>query len=146
VRPWHSCPEKLWCPIPGGTQGQVGCGPGQPDPVGGSPAHNRGLALGGLEGPFQPKPFCNSVIIFFSRISAFCWASLHRGHAAGDLQASGKTLQESQKDFWATAVCSLSFLGLLPCPWQRTGKHGLLKETVVWEKSLDNKTSLNCVS
>jgi len=22
-------PEKLWCPIPGGTQGQVGWGPGQ---------------------------------------------------------------------------------------------------------------------
>ena len=29
VRPWHSCPEKLWCPIPGGTQGQFGWGPGQ---------------------------------------------------------------------------------------------------------------------
>jgi len=28
-RRWHSCPEKLWCPIPGGTQGQVGWGPGQ---------------------------------------------------------------------------------------------------------------------
>jgi len=23
-RCWHSCPEKLWCPIPGGAQGQVG--------------------------------------------------------------------------------------------------------------------------
>ena len=31
VRPWHSCPEKLWCPIPAGTQGQVGWGPGQPE-------------------------------------------------------------------------------------------------------------------
>jgi len=29
VRHWHSCPEKLWCPIPGGAQGQVGWGPGQ---------------------------------------------------------------------------------------------------------------------
>ena len=29
VRRWHSCPEKLWCPIPGGAQGQVGWGPGQ---------------------------------------------------------------------------------------------------------------------
>jgi len=29
VRCWHSCPEKLWCPIPGGAQGQVGWGPGQ---------------------------------------------------------------------------------------------------------------------
>jgi len=26
---WHSCPEKLWCPIPEGAQGQVGWGPGQ---------------------------------------------------------------------------------------------------------------------
>ena len=29
MRCWHSCPEKLWCPIPGGAQGQVGWGPGQ---------------------------------------------------------------------------------------------------------------------
>ena len=28
------CPEKLWCPIPGGAQGQVGWGPGQPELVG----------------------------------------------------------------------------------------------------------------
>jgi len=41
VRRWHSCPEKLWCPIPGGTQGQVGWGHGQPELVGGSPAHGR---------------------------------------------------------------------------------------------------------
>jgi len=34
VRLWHSCPEELWCPIPGGTQGQVGWGPGQPELVG----------------------------------------------------------------------------------------------------------------
>jgi len=31
VRHQHSCPEKLWCPIPGGTQGQFGWGPGQPE-------------------------------------------------------------------------------------------------------------------
>jgi len=29
VRRWHSCPEKLWYPIPGGAQGQVGWVPGQ---------------------------------------------------------------------------------------------------------------------
>jgi len=29
VRPWHSCPEKLWCTHPGGAQGQVEWGPGQ---------------------------------------------------------------------------------------------------------------------
>jgi len=27
-------PRKLWCPIPGGAQGQVGWGPGQPELVG----------------------------------------------------------------------------------------------------------------
>ena len=48
VRPWHSCPEKLWCPIPGDAQGQAGWGPGQPELVGGSPAHSTGLGLGGL--------------------------------------------------------------------------------------------------
>ena len=42
VRSWHSFPEKLWCPIPGGTQSQVGWGPGQPELVGGSTGHGRG--------------------------------------------------------------------------------------------------------
>ena len=32
-RPWHCCPG-LWCPIPGGAQGRVGWGPGQPELVG----------------------------------------------------------------------------------------------------------------
>ena len=31
------------CPISGGIQGQVGWGPGQPELVGGSPAHGWGL-------------------------------------------------------------------------------------------------------
>jgi len=48
VRPWHSCSEKLWCPISGAVQGQVGWGPGQAELVGGSPAHGRGLELSGL--------------------------------------------------------------------------------------------------
>ena len=30
------CPESCGCPIPGGAQGQVGWGPGQPELVGGS--------------------------------------------------------------------------------------------------------------
>ena len=42
------CPEKLWCPIPGGTQGQDGWGSGQPELVGGNPAHTGGLELSGL--------------------------------------------------------------------------------------------------
>ena len=31
------------CPIPGGIQGQAGCGSGQPDLVVGDPAHSRGV-------------------------------------------------------------------------------------------------------
>ena len=33
---WYSCPESCGCPIPGGAQGWVGWGPGQPELVGGS--------------------------------------------------------------------------------------------------------------
>ena len=41
-------PRALVCPIPGGVQGQVGWGPEQPDQVGSSPDHSRGLRLGGF--------------------------------------------------------------------------------------------------
>jgi len=34
VRPWHSCPGKCECPIPGVAQGQVGGGTGQSAVVG----------------------------------------------------------------------------------------------------------------
>ena len=33
--------EGCGCPIPGGTQGQIGCGSGQPGLVVGNPAHIR---------------------------------------------------------------------------------------------------------
>ena len=36
VQHWHSCPESCGCPIPAGAQGQVGWGPGQPEPVSGN--------------------------------------------------------------------------------------------------------------
>ena len=55
VRRWHSCPEKLWCPIPVGAQGQVGWGPGQPELVGGSPAHGRSCGWVGFELPSSPN-------------------------------------------------------------------------------------------
>jgi len=41
VRHWHSCPESCGCPIPEGTQGQVGWVHGQLQLVSGSPAHGR---------------------------------------------------------------------------------------------------------
>jgi len=51
------CPKKLWCPIPGGIQAQVGWGPGQPELLGGSPAHGRGLGLVGFGIPANPSHF-----------------------------------------------------------------------------------------
>jgi len=49
------------CPIPGGIQGQAGCGSGQPGLVVGDPAHSRGLELDDHCGPFQPRPFYDSM-------------------------------------------------------------------------------------
>ena len=61
------------CPVPGGIQGQVGWGPGQPglvlDPAAGSPACCRGLKLADPRGPFQPKPSYDSVITVLSDAS-----------------------------------------------------------------------------
>lgn len=37
----------------------------QPGLVGSVPAQDRGLELDGLEGPFQPKPSCGSMILCF---------------------------------------------------------------------------------
>jgi len=50
------------CPIPGGIQGQAGCGSGQPGLLVGDPAHSRGLELNDHCGPFQPRPFYDSII------------------------------------------------------------------------------------
>ena len=49
------------CPIPGGIQGQAGCGSGQSGLVVGDPAHSRGLKLDDHRGPFQRRPFYDSV-------------------------------------------------------------------------------------
>ena len=45
--------------------GWTGWGCEQPGPEGGVPAYSRGLELGDLKGPFQPKPFCESTLILF---------------------------------------------------------------------------------
>ena len=52
------------CPIPGGIQGQAGCGSQQPGLVVGDPAHSRGLKQDDDCGPFQPRPFYDSVILY----------------------------------------------------------------------------------
>lgn len=57
------CPGKHGCSILGGIQAQTGWGPEQPSLVGGSTGRGRELELGGLQGPIQPKPFCDSVVM-----------------------------------------------------------------------------------
>ena len=47
-------------PLSGSTPGQSGWGCEQPVVEGGVPAYGRGLALGDLKGPFQPKLFYDS--------------------------------------------------------------------------------------
>ena len=54
------------CPIPGGIQGQAGWGFEQPGLEGGVPAYSRGLELDDLKGPFQPKPFYDSTILWIA--------------------------------------------------------------------------------
>jgi len=51
------------CPLPGSTEGRAGWGCEQPGLEGGVPAYSRGLELGDLKGPFQPKPFFNSMTV-----------------------------------------------------------------------------------
>ena len=62
VRPWRSCPEKLWCPIPGGVQGQVGYSPGQPELVGGSLAQGRGWVWVGFKVPSNHSVVLRSIL------------------------------------------------------------------------------------
>jgi len=67
VRHWHSCPDKLWCPIPEGARGQVGLGPGQPEVVRGSPAHGRGWKWKGFKVLSNPN---HLVVLWFYDILA----------------------------------------------------------------------------
>ena len=53
-------------PHPGGIPGQAGCGSGQPGLVVGDPAHSSGLKLDDHCGPFQPRPFSDSMILNFA--------------------------------------------------------------------------------
>ena len=57
-------------PIPGGIQGQAGCGSGQPGLVVGDPAYSRGLELDEHCGPFQPRPFYDSMIMILYHIGS----------------------------------------------------------------------------
>jgi len=53
----HIAQGGCGCPIPGGIQGQAGCGSGQPGLLVGDPVHSRGLKLDDHCGSFQSRPF-----------------------------------------------------------------------------------------
>lgn len=55
------------CPIPGGIQGQVGWGPGQPELVGGNPAHDRGIGI-----RWCLRFFPAQAILWFCDLTACC--------------------------------------------------------------------------
>jgi len=73
----RSCPRRLW--IQGGIQRQAGCGSGQPGLLVGDPAHGRGLELDDHCGPFQPRPFYDSMInmekVYFILTFSSVWCS-----------------------------------------------------------------------
>jgi len=77
------CPARLWMPLPGSIQGQVGWGREQPG-LEGVPAYSRGLELDDLKCPFQSNYsgiewFKDSVIQLFYD-SMILW--LYDGQAA----------------------------------------------------------------
>ena len=49
--------QVLYCAL----QGQAGWDCEQPGLEGGFPAYSRALGVDDLKGPFQPKPFCDSL-------------------------------------------------------------------------------------
>ena len=59
LRGWYALAQaaqrSCGCPIPGGIQGQVGWGFGQPDLLGGSPAHEGGWNQMTFKDPSNPK-------------------------------------------------------------------------------------------
>ena len=62
---WDTEQVAQWgcgCPLHGSTQSQAGWGCEQPGLEGGVPAYSRVLELDDLKGPFQSKPFCDSMI------------------------------------------------------------------------------------
>ena len=61
------------CPIPGGIQGQAGCGSGQPGLVVGNPAHSRGLELRDHCGdPILPMSLVHHLLILHDFSKSVC--------------------------------------------------------------------------
>jgi len=64
---WRGC----WCPIPGDVQGQVGWKPGQPDLLLDLAAGNPAFGVDDPWGPFQSRPFYESLIAINKLISQY---------------------------------------------------------------------------
>ena len=62
VRLWNRLPREA-VDVPFQAFRDHGWGPGQPDVLDSNPSHGRGMGLGGLLGPFQPKPFYDSILL-----------------------------------------------------------------------------------
>jgi len=97
IKHWCLLSAHIWkppaqggcgCPIPGGIQGQAGCGSGQPGLLVGDPAHSRGMEPDDHCGPFQPRPFYDSVI--HSRFLRVLMGVGKEANRRGRTQASGK--------------------------------------------------------
>jgi len=58
----HIAQGGCGCTIPGGIQGQAGCGSGQTGLLVGNPAHTGGVKINDLWGPFQPRPFYDMIL------------------------------------------------------------------------------------
>ena len=82
------------CPIPAGTQGQAGCGSGQPGLLVGDPAHSRGLELEEHCGPFQPRAFYDSMT------TAKCYLWVMATSAPVCLDRTTLIWDESPKVIW----------------------------------------------
>ena len=64
VRHWHTLANKVVGALSlEALKLQGGWGCGQPGLEGGIPVYRRGLEVHDLKGPFQPKPFCDSMIL-----------------------------------------------------------------------------------
>ena len=97
-------------PLSGNIQGQAGWGCEQPGLERGVPAYSRGLELHDLKGPFQPKPFYES--IFYMKLTMFC-TELPINHFQSiypDLNKMQNSKQESAFFYFRTADFTLSIL------------------------------------
>ena len=85
--------QSCGCPIPGGIQGQAGCGSGQPGLLVGDPAHSRGLELHDHCGPSQPRPFYDSMrcLCLGGKYNSFLYLDNHDFYALSKQSEFGKS-------------------------------------------------------